>query len=324
MKPLVVITGPTAVGKTELSIKIAKAIDGEIISADSIQVYKHMDIGSAKITKEEMQGIKHYLVDEFEPDEEFNVHVFKEKTLEYMDKIYEAGKIPIIVGGTGFYIQSVLYDIQFNDEEIDSAYRKELENIAKEKGNDYLHNMLKEVDEESALNIHKNNLKRVIRALEFYKNTGEKISTHNEEQSQNISPYNFVYFVLNDKRELLYERINKRVDIMFDDGLIDEMQLLTQIGISRDNTSMQGIGYKEILDYWDNLGEPYGSTIDENGIALLKEQIKGDTRHFAKRQLTWFRREKVIDWININEYDYDCVKIMDYMLDKLKDSGIIK
>ena len=137
MKPLVVITGPTAVGKTELSIKIAKAIDGEIISADSIQVYKHMDIGSAKITKEEMQGIKHYLVDEFEPDEEFNVHVFKEKTLEYMDKIYEAGKIPIIVGGTGFYIQSVIYDIQFNDEEIDSAYRKELENVAKEKGNDY-------------------------------------------------------------------------------------------------------------------------------------------------------------------------------------------
>ena len=313
MKPLVVITGPTAVGKTELSIKIAKAIDGEIISADSIQVYKHMDIGSAKITKEEMQGIKHYLVDEFEPDEKFNVHVFKEKTLEYMDKIYEAGKIPIIVGGTGFYIQSVLYDIQFNDEEIDSAYRKELENIAKEKGNDYLHNMLKEVDEESALNIHKNNLKRVIRALEFYKNTGEKISTHNEEQSQNISPYNFVYFVLNDKRELLYERINKRVDIMFDKGLVNEVKNLLNMGYTKDLVSMNGIGYKEVVDY---INGKY--SLDET-----KEIIKRETRHFAKRQLTWFRREK--DVTMVNYFDYDSIDdTLKYMINTLREKDIIK
>jgi len=230
----------------------------------------------------------------------------------------------MIVGGTGFYIQALLYDIEFEDNDADTSYRQELYQLEKEKGAVYLYEMLKNVDPKSAESIHYRNVKRVVRALEYYKQTGNRISEHNEEQRKKDSPYNYKYFVLNDIRDNLYERINKRVDIMFDDGLIDEMQLLTKMGIGRDNTSMQGIGYKEILDYWDNLGKPYGSAIDENGIALLKEQIKGDTRHFAKRQLTWFRREKVIDWININEYDYDCVKIMDYMLDKLKDSGIIK
>ena len=230
-----------------------------------------------------------------------------------MDKIYEAGKIPIIVGGTGFYIQSVLYDIQFNDEEIDSAYRKELENIAKEKGNDYLHNMLKEVDEESALNIHKNNLKRVIRALEFYKNTGKKISTHNEEQSQNISPYNFVYFVLNDKRELLYERINKRVDIMFDKGLVNEVKNLLNMGYTKDLVSMNGIGYKEVVDY---INGKY--SLDET-----KEIIKRETRHFAKRQLTWFRRET--DVTMVNYFDYDSIDdTLKYMINTLREKDIIK
>ena len=301
-RPMVILTGPTAVGKTALSIELAKKINGSIISADSMQVYRHMDIGSAKVMPEEMDGIRHYLIDEFEPDEEFNVHVFKEKTLEYMDKIYEAGKIPIIVGGTGFYIQSVLYDIQFNDEEIDSAYRKELENIAKEKGNDYLHNMLKEVDEESALNIHKNNLKRVIRALEFYKNTGEKISTHN-----------FVYFVLNDKRELLYERINKRVDIMFDKGLVNEVKNLLNMGYTKDLVSMNGIGYKEVVDY---INGKY--SLDET-----KEIIKRETRHFAKRQLTWFRREK--DVTMVNYFDYDSIDdTLKYMINTLREKDIIK
>ena len=199
-QPLIILTGPTAVGKTSLSIKLAKKIGAQIISADSMQVYRHMDIGTAKITSSEMQGVKHYLVDEIEPTEEFNVTIFKEKALKAIEQ-----------------------------------------------------------------SIHYRNVKRVVRALEYYKQTGNRISEHNEEQRKKDSPYNYKYFVLNDIRDNLYERINKRVDIMFDDGLIDEMQLLTQIGISRDNTSMQGIGYKEILDYWDNLGKPYGSTIDENG-----------------------------------------------------------
>lgn len=323
-QPLIILTGPTAVGKTSLSIKLAKKIGAQIISADSMQVYRHMDIGTAKITSSEMQGVKHYLIDEIEPTEEFNVTIFKEKALKAIEQIRNDGYIPMIVGGTGFYIRALLYDIEFEDNDADTSYRQELYQLEKEKGAVYLYEILKNVDPKSAESIHYRNVKRVVRALEYYKQTGNRISEHNEEQRKKDSPYNYKYFVLNDIRDNLYERINKRVDIMFDDGLIDEMQFLTKMGIGRDNTSMQGIGYKEILDYWDNLGKPYGSTIDENGIALLKEQIKGDTRHFAKRQLTWFRREKVIDWININEYDYDCVKIMDYMLDKLKDSGIIK
>ena len=299
-QPLIILTGPTAVGKTSLSIKLAKKIGAQIISADSMQVYRHMDIGTAKITASEMQGVKHYLIDEIEPTEEFNVTIFKEKALKAIEQIRNDGYIPMIVGGTGFYIQALLYDIEFEDNDADTSYRQELYQLEKEKGAVYLYEMLKNVDPKSAESIHYRNVKRVVRALEYYKQTGNRISEHNEEQRKKDSPYNYKYFVLN------------------------EMQLLTKMGIGRDNTSMQGIGYKEILDYWDTSGKPYGSTIDENGIALLKEQIKGDTRHFAKRQLTWFRREKVIDWININEYDYDCVKIMDYMLDKLKDSGIIK
>lgn len=214
MNNLVIITGPTAVGKTEISIELAKAINGEIISADSIQVYKYMDIGSAKIKKEEMQGIKHYLIDEFEPDDEFNVNVFQKLTKKYINEIYEKGKTPIIVGGTGFYIQSVLYDIDFDETEDNHEYRKTLEQIYKDKGVQYLYNMLKEVDEESAKAIHYNNVKRVIRALEYNHQTGKKISDHNKEQREYASPYNFKYFVLNDKRELLYSRINKRVDFM--------------------------------------------------------------------------------------------------------------
>ena len=313
-QPLIILTGPTAVGKTSLSIKLAKKIGAQIISADSMQVYRHMDIGTAKITSSEMQGVKHYLIDEIEPTEEFNVTIFKEKALKAIEQIRNDGYIPMIVGGTGFYIQALLYDIEFEDNDADTSYRQELYQLEKEKGAVYLYEMLKNVDPKSAESIHYRNVKRVVRALEYYKQTGNRISEHNEEQRKKDSPYNYKYFVLNDIRDNLYERINKRVDIMFDDGLIDEMQLLTKMGIGRDNTSMQGIGYKEILDYLEG-------RCDEAG---LREMIKQDTRHFAKRQLTWFRREKVIDWININEYDYDCVKIMDYMLDKLKDSGIIK
>ena len=314
MNNLVIITGPTAVGKTEISIELAKAINGEIISADSIQVYKYMDIGSAKIKKEEMQGIKHYLIDEFEPDDEFNVNVFQKLTKKYINEIYEKGKTPIIVGGTGFYIQSVLYDIDFDETEDNHEYRKTLEQIYKDKGAQYLYNMLKEVDEESAKAIHYNNVKRVIRALEYNHQTGKKISDHNKEQSEHASPYNFKYFVLNDKRELLYSRINKRVDFMIKEGLVDEVKSLLDKGYDRNLVSMQGIGYKEIIEYLDGK-----ISLDE-----AVELIKKNTRHFAKRQLTWFRREKTVTMVNWDEYDYDKNKLLACMLKDLREINIIK
>ncbi len=314
MKKLIVLTGPTAVGKTELSINLAKAVNGEIISADSIQVYKGMDIGSAKITPDEMQGINHYLIDILEPAEEFNIHLFKTLTLKAMDEIYAKNKIPIIVGGTGFYIQSVIYDIDFCDTEADNLYRESLETIAKNKGNLYLHEMLRKVDNKSADAIHPNNVKRVIRALEYYNQTGQPISEHNTVQKNNSSPYNFAYFVLNDKRELLYERINKRVDTMFENGLIQEVKELLNSGCNKDMVSMQGIGYKEVVEYLEGK-----LSLDET-----KELIKKNTRHFAKRQLTWFRREKEVNMININEFNYDKQLILENILNILKEKDIVE
>lgn len=286
-KPLIILTGPTAVGKTELSIALAKAINGEIISADSMQVYKHMDIGSAKITKEEMDGVVHHLVDVIEPSEEFNVVRFQQMAKETMKSIYEKGKIPIVVGGTGFYIQALLNDIDFEDTKEDSKYRKMLEEEARMYGVTYLHNKLKEVDPQSALDIHENNVKRVIRALEYYHLTNEPISKHNEIQKQKTSPYNFAYFVLTMDREKLYDRINKRIDLMLDAGLIEEVTWLKEQGYTSDMVSMKGLGYKEILEYLD------GAYSLEEAIYILKR----DTRHFAKRQLTWFKREKEVIWL---------------------------
>lgn len=314
MKKLIVLTGPTAVGKTELSINLAKAVNGEIISADSIQVYKGMDIGSAKITPDEMQGINHYLIDILEPAEEFNIHLFKTLTLKAMDEIYAKDKIPIIVGGTGFYIQSVIYDIDFCDTEADNSYRESLETLAKNKGNIYLHEMLRKVDNKSADAIHPNNVKRVIRALEYYNQTGQPISEHNTVQKNNSSPYNFAYLVLNDKRELLYERINKRVDTMFENGLIQEVKELLNSGCNKDMVSMQGIGYKEVVEYLEGK-----LSLDET-----KELIKKNTRHFAKRQLTWFRREKEVNIININEFNYDKQLILENILNILKEKDIVE
>ena len=303
-KPLIILTGPTAVGKTKASIGLAKALNGEIISADSMQVYKYMDIGSAKIRLEEMQGIKHYLVDELEPDEEFNVVRFQQMAKKAMDEIYEKGKIPIVVGGTGFYIQALLYDIDFTENDEDNSYREELDQLASEKGSEYLHKMLYEIDPASAESIHANNVKRVIRALEFYKQTGKKISEHNETERAKESPYDFCYFVLNDDRQLLYDRINKRIDIMLEEGLLKEVSALKNRGYTKDMVSMQGLGYKEILDYLN------GEFSLEEAIYILKR----DTRHFAKRQLTWFRREKNVIWIDKNKYDHDDDKILDVML----------
>jgi len=307
-RPLVILTGPTAVGKTELSISLAKAIDGEIISADSMQVYKYMDIGSAKITKEEMKGVPHFLVDEFEPYEEFNVVVFQKKAKQYMEEIYSRGHIPILVGGTGFYLQAILYDIDFTENEENTEIRSRYESFAKQFGAQALHDKLKAVDEKSAEAIHANNIKRIIRALEYYDLTGEKISEHNERESKKHSPYKFCYFVLNDLRENLYNRIDKRVDIMMENGLLAEVTKLKEMGCTRDMVSMNGLGYKEILDYLDKK-----CTLEE-AVYIIKR----DTRHFAKRQLTWFRREKDVIYVDKNKFSYDNGKILKFMLDNIK------
>lgn len=312
-KPMVILTGPTAVGKTALSIALAKRINGAVISADSMQVYRHMDIGSAKIMPKEMQGVKHYLVDALEPGDEFHVVRFVEMAKTALTEIYEAGKIPIIVGGTGFYIQALLYDVDFTEQECDEAYRASLAKLAEERGNRYLHEMLREIDPASAEAIHENNRKRVIRALEFYHHTGEKISEHNEKEREKSSPYNFAYFVLNDAREKLYQRIDARVDAMLGQGLVAEVTKLKEMGCHGGMVSMQGLGYKEILEYL--AGE---STLDE-AVYIIKRE----TRHFAKRQLTWFRREREVIWLNKPEYQYDEEKILEKILAVLSEKEIL-
>ena len=306
-RKLVILTGPTAVGKTKLSIALAKKIGGEIISADSMQVYKHMDIGSAKIRQEEMGGIPHFLVDELEPKEEFNVVVFQTKAKQYMEDIYSRGHIPILVGGTGFYIQAVLNDIDFSKDEDNHKIREKLEKLAAQKGAEYLHDKLKEVDLVSAETIHANNIKRVIRALEYYELTGRKISEHNQEQRAKESPYDFSYFVLNDHRDLLYQRIDNRVDEMIHEGLVEEVRMLKNMGYDRSYVSMQGLGYKEILQYLE------GEISLEEAIYILKR----DTRHFAKRQITWFKREKDVIWVNKPDFEYDDNRILEFMYDKI-------
>ena len=306
-KPLIILTGPTAVGKTKASIGLAKAVDGEIISADSMQVYRHMDIGSAKIKPEEMEGIPHHLIDVLEPDDEFHVVKFQQLAKKAMREIWERGHIPIVTGGTGFYIQALLYDIDFDENEKEDACRKELEAYAREHGAEALHEKLALVDPASAEMIHPNNIKRVIRALEFYEQTGKRISEHNEIQRQRESPYAFAYFVLTDDRAHLYERINRRVDQMIEEGLVNEVQALKDKGYTKQLVSMQGLGYKEILDYLD------GNCTLEEAIYTIKR----DTRHFAKRQLTWFKRERDVIWINKQSFSYEAEQILDEMLSKL-------
>lgn len=313
-KPLVILTGPTAVGKTELSILLAKSIGGEIISADSMQVYKHMDIGSAKITREEMQGVPHHLIDIIEPTEEFNIVLFKQYVMQALEEIYSKGHIPILTGGTGFYIQAILYDVDFTKCEEDTSFRKQMEEIGRsEEGKHLLWERLLQVDEASALLIHENNVKRVIRALEFYEKTGRKISEHNEQQRARSSPYDFCYFVLNDDRLLLYDKIDKRVDQMFEKGLVQEVKNLRTMGLKKDMVSMQGLGYKEVLSYFDN----------EISLERAIYLVKRDTRHFAKRQLTWFRREEDVIWIDKSEFSYSNQAILEYIIQKLKENRIL-
>lgn len=312
--PLIVIAGPTAVGKTDLSLKLAGAIGGEIISADSMQVYRHMDIGSAKVTREEMGDIPHHLIDVLEPDQPFNVTVFQSLAKEALAGIYERGRIPVVAGGTGFYIQALLYDIDFqeNPKEEETGLRRELERLGEERGNEFLHRMLQEIDPESAAAIHENNRKRVIRAIEYFRQTGEKISLHNQEEREKESPYSFLYYVLYTERQQMYDQIDRRVDLMMEHGLAEEVRRLKSMGCTRDMVSMQGLGYKEMLDWLE-------------GRISLEEavyRIKRDTRHFAKRQLTWFRRERQVNWIYLPDYGNDRQKVLDQILEDMKKNGI--
>ncbi|MCH1983325.1 tRNA (adenosine(37)-N6)-dimethylallyltransferase MiaA [Ruminococcus sp. OA3] len=312
MKPLIILTGPTAVGKTELSISLARAVNGEIVSADSMQVYKKMDIGSAKIRPEEMGNVPHHLIDILDPRDSFDVVTFQRFAKKAVTEIHQRGRIPVLTGGTGFYIQSVVYDIDFTKADSDDSFRRHLEALAAERGGEFLHGMLRERDPQAAGEIHPRNVKRVIRALEFYQQTGMRISEHNEEQRQKASPYQFLYLVLNDRRERLYQRIDARVDQMIREGLLKEVQELRDMGCTRDMTSMKGLGYKEILAYLD------GEYTLEEAIRILKR----DTRHFAKRQLTWFKRERDVSWIQKDEFDYDNDRILSYILELVREKNM--
>ena len=314
-KPLIVLTGPTAVGKTALSIQLAKRIGGEIISADSMQVYRHMDIGTAKIRPEEMDGVPHHLIDILEPTEDFNVVRFQALARAVAKDIYSRGKIPIVAGGTGFYIQALLNDIDFTQTDENTQFREEMERLAAEQGAEVLHERLRAVDPESAEAIHANNVKRVIRALEYYEQTGEKISAHNEAERAKTSPYHFFYYVLNTDRTVLYERIEKRIDEMMEEGLVEEVRQLQAMGCSRDSVAMQGLGYKEILAYLN------GEMSLETAVNILKR----DTRHFAKRQLTWFRRERDVRFLYLPEFDNDRERVLEHILQELAaEAGIME
>lgn len=289
---LVIIAGPTAVGKTDISIKVAKALNGEIISADSMQIYKYMDIGSAKISPSEMQGVNHHLINIIEPKESFSVAQYKERVLAEIQGILSRGKTPIIAGGTGLYIDSIISGYSFTEANRDDEYRIYLQKIAKEKGNDYVHDLLKDIDYDSYTKIHPNNLKRVIRALEVFKLTGKPFSGFEDIKAECKTPYNICYFVLTMDREHLYKRINRRVDIMMEKGLLDEVIKLKNMGYNAEMQAMKGIGYKELLTYL------------EGKVSLDKavETIKQGSRNYAKRQLTWFRRNPEAHWINKDQF----------------------
>ena len=310
--PLIVLAGPTASGKTGLSVKLAEQIKGSVISADSMQVYRYMDIGSAKIRPEEMKGIPHYLIDELMPEEEFNIVLFQKLAKKYLAEIYANERIPILTGGTGFYIQSVLYNIDFSKESTSESLRLELEAFADANGAAALHEKLALIDPASAKAIHPNNRKRVIRALEFYEQNGYPISEHNETERQKDSPYQSALFVLTDDRKILYEQIDRRVDLMMKNGLLEEVLTLKEMGCHRGMISMQGLGYKELLAYLEG----------EISLEEAIYRIKRDTRHFAKRQLTWFKREKDVIWLDKGLFDHNDSRLLNYMISVLKERGI--
>ena len=306
--PLVVVAGPTGVGKTETSVKIAKALDAEIISGDSMQIYKYMNIGTAKIEESEKEGVVHHLIDILHPSEDFSVCSFANLCKEKIENITQRGKLPVIVGGTGLYIDSVVDGITFSPQKSDEEYREYLLHLANTQGNEYVHSMLKDIDKESYEKIHPNNVKRVIRALEYYKLTGETISEHNEKTKMSDSPYNCCYIFLTRDREDLYERIDKRVDLMIENGLIEETKNLLDMGLTPDCTSMQAIGYKEIGEYLS--GEvSYDEAVDT---------LKKNSRHYAKRQITWFSRRKDAFIVNLSTESDPMEKCLEYIKNTLR------
>ena len=334
IRKLVVLTGPTAVGKTRLSILLAKRIGGEIISADSMQVYRKMDIGSAKIRPEEMDGIMHHLIDVLDPSEPFDVVRFQSLAKKAVGKITSRGHIPILVGGTGFYIQSVVYDIDLTQNDGDDSYRRMLQSdedcealhemlrrmdpemaaeVSPKDRPAVLHALLRKVDPDAAARIHPNNTRRTIRALEFHHQTGDRISEHNVRERAKESPYRHCYFVLTQDRAAVYARIDSRVDRMLEDGLEDEVRQLKAMGLTPDMTSMKGLGYAEMLRYLD------GEISYEETVRLIKR----NTRHFAKRQLTWFRRERDVIRIDRDDYGCDDERILEAMLRELSRKGIV-
>lgn len=311
-KPVIVLAGPTAVGKTELSLELARAVRGEIVSADSMQVYRHMDIGSAKIPPEERQGIPHHLLDCCEPWEEFHVVRFQQEARKALEDIWSRGRLPIVTGGTGFYIQALLRDIDFTETGGNPAYRAALEQEAAERGPEALHRRLAQVDPAAAAEIHPHNAKRIIRALEYFHDTGEPISVHNARERRRPSPYTYAYFVLNRERPELYRRIGLRVDAMMEQGLLDEVRRLRQMGCTRRMVSMQGLGYQELLEYLDG----------ELSLEEAVEKIKRETRHYAKRQITWFKREKDAVWLNWEDFP-DTASMRTAVLARCRERGIL-
>ena len=300
---VIVICGPTASGKTALSIELAKKINGEIISADSMQIYKDMDIGTAKPDKEEMQGIKHYLLDCISPDVRYSVAEYKQDAIKAIEEILQKGKTPIIVGGTGLYVDALIYGIEYNDIKIDEEYRIKLEKIAEEQGLQPLYEMALKIDEEAMKKISSNDKKRIMRVLEIYKATGKTKTQQEIESRKNGVKYDYKVFALNMDREVLYNRINLRVDIMIKNGLVEEVKNLKE-KYNKFPTAMQGLGYKEVVEYLE------GKTTEEEMI----EKIKMETRRYAKRQLTWFRKNKETIWLDATkEKDYNVSQIINYI-----------
>ncbi len=308
-RPLLILAGPTAVGKTSVSIELAKAMNGECISADSVQVYRGLDIGSAKVTEAERQGIPHHLIDVIDPSVNYDVSVFQKMAAEAIEKVYAKDKLPILVGGTGFYIQALLYGIDFSEEpdERQQEIRRKLEaEAAEEGGPDKLYARLQAVDPASTEKIHAHNVRRVIRALEYYTLHGKPISQHNAEERKRPPVYDAAFFVLTDDREKLYARIDSRVDLMLSAGLSEEAGWLRDLGLSPDHTALQGIGYKEMLQYLNG----------ECSLPEAVEAIKKHSRNYAKRQLTWFRREAAAEWIDISKFNYEKDEIVKWIIRK--------
>jgi len=293
-KQILIIAGPTAVGKTKYAIEIAKEYNGEIISADSMQIYKYMDIGSAKPTQEEMAEVKHHLVDEIDPTQNFSVAEYQIIARKYIKELFESGKIPIICGGTGLYINSLIYDMDFSTMPRQIGFREQLELEAEKYGNEFVHNKLRLLDEAAANRIHPNNLKKIIRAIEVFETTGEGIKQF-EQSFIKTNDYNYVLIGLTRNREELYERIDLRVDLLLEQGLVDEVKSLLEKGLTESNISMKGIGYKEVIAYQNG----------EYDLSEMVRIIKRNTRHYAKRQLTWLRKYPDLEWFNLSNFGSD-------------------